>query len=46
MCYTRVGMSDNAEKSVYYPQMFDHKSHMTGDEYTCSDSYGDVDSGR
>ena len=42
MCYTRVGMSDNAERGVYYPQIYGHKSHMTGEEY--SDSYGDVDS--
>ena len=44
MCYARVVMSDSAEKSVYYPQLYDHKSHRTGEEY--NDSYGDVDSGR
>ena len=31
-------------KRVYYPQIYDHKSHMTGEEY--NDSHGDVDSGR
>ena len=44
MCYACVSMSDSAEKSVYYPQFYDHKSHMTGEEY--NDSYDDVDSGR
>ena len=33
MCYERVGMSDSAEKSVYYPQFYDHKSHMKGQVY-------------
>ena len=44
MLRARVGMSDSAEKSAYYSQFYDHKSHMTGEEY--NDSYGDVDSGR
>ena len=44
MCYERVGMSDSAEKSVYYPQFYDHKSHMKGEVY--NDNYGDVYSGR
>ena len=43
MCYERVGMSDSAEKSVYYPQFYDHKSHMKGEVY--NDSHGDVYSG-